>query len=66
MKVKYRITESDGLYDITKVEDGVYTGMMYDSELNDILALQLQALQLTSKTQRILRALWMKQLVSNT
>jgi hypothetical protein len=66
MKVKYRITESDGLYDITKVEDGVYTGMMYDSELKDILALQLQALQLTSKTQRILRALWMKQLVSNT
>ena len=66
MKVRYKITENDGLYDIRKVEDGVYTGMMHESDLNEIMAFQLQALQLTSKTQRILRALWMKQLVSNT
>lgn len=66
MKVKYRITENNGLYEIRKVGEGVYTGMMHESELNDILAFQLQALQLTSKTQRILHSLWMKQLVSNT
>jgi hypothetical protein len=58
MKTRYKITqEKDGLYKIQKWPGDDYGGEMDTADLNEILAYQLHADQLTSKTQRMIERL---------
>lgn len=57
MKVKYRITEKNDLYKIEKWLGDDYTGEMDKQDLDELLGYQLHAHQLTSKTQRKIKAL---------
>ena len=59
MKTRYRITEKDGLYKIQKWPGDDYGGEMNTADLNEILAYQLHADQLVSKTQRMIEN-WLK------
>ena len=60
MKTRYRITqEKDGLYKIQKWPGDDYDGEMNTDDLNEILAYQLHADQLVSKTQRMIEN-WLK------
>ena len=59
MKTRYRITEKDGLYKIQKWPGDDYGGEMNTDDLNEILAYQLHADQLVSKTQRMIEN-WLK------
>ena len=59
MKTRYRITEKDGLYKIQKWPGDDYGGEMNTADLNEILAYQLHADQLVSKTQRMIET-WLK------
>ena len=60
MKTRYRITEKDGLYKIQKWPGDDYDGEMNTADLNEILAYQLHADQLVSKTQRMIEN-WLKE-----
>ena len=60
MKTRYRITEKDGLYKIQKWPGDDYGGEMNTDDLNEILAYQLHADQLVSKTQRMIEN-WLKE-----
>jgi hypothetical protein len=57
MKTKYRITEKNGLYKIEKWLSDDCTGEMDKQDLDELLGYQLHAHQLTSKTQRKIKAL---------
>jgi hypothetical protein len=57
MKVKYRVTEKDGLYKIQKWFGEDYDGEMNTADLNEILAYQLHGDQLVDKTQRMIERL---------
>ena len=60
MKTRYKITqEKDGLYKIQKWPGDDYGGEMDTADLNEILAYQLHADQLVSKTQRMIEN-WLK------
>ena len=59
MKTRYRITEKDGLYKIQKWPGDDYGGEMNTADLEEILAYQLHADQLVSKTQRMIEN-WLK------
>jgi len=58
MTTRYKITqEKDGLYKIQKWFGDDYDGEMDTADLNEILAYQLHADQLVSKTQRMIEGL---------
>ena len=57
MKTKYKITKENGLYKIQKWFGEDYDGEMNTADLNEILAYQLHADQLVSKTQRMIERL---------
>jgi hypothetical protein len=57
MKVRYRITENNGLYKIEKWLSDDCTGEMDKQDLDELLGYQLHAQQLTGKTQRKIKAL---------
>lgn len=57
MKVRYKITEIDGLYKIEKWLSDDYDGEMDKQDLDELLGYQLHSHQLTSKTQRKIKAL---------
>jgi hypothetical protein len=58
MTTRYKITqEKDGLYNIQKCLDEFYSGEMNTADLDEILAYQLHADQLVSKTQRMIERL---------
>ena len=60
MTTRYKITqEKDGLYKIQKCLDEFYSGEMNTADLDEILASQLHADQLVSKTQRMIEN-WLK------
>lgn len=59
MKTRYKITQENGLYKIQKWLGDDYGGEMDTADLNEILAYQLHADQLTSKTQRMIEN-WLK------
>ena len=59
MKTRYRITQQNGLYKIQKWFGDDYGGEMNTDDLNEILAYQLHADQLVSKTQRMIES-WLK------
>ena len=59
MKTRYRITQNNGLYKIQKWPGDDYGGEMNTDDLNEILAYQLHADQLVSKTQRMIES-WLK------
>ena len=59
MKTRYRITQNNGLYKIQKWFGDDYGGEMDTDDLNEILAYQLHADQLVSKTQRMIEN-WLK------
>ena len=59
MKTRYRITQENGLYKIQKWLGDDYGGEMDTDDLNEILAYQLHADQLVSKTQRMIEN-WLK------
>ena len=59
MKTRYRITQENGLYKIQKWPGDDYGGEMDAAELDEILAYQLHADQLVSKTQRMIET-WLK------
>lgn len=57
MKVRYKITEKNGLYKIEKWLGDDCTGEMDKQDFDELLGYQLHAHQLTSKTQRKIKAL---------
>lgn len=57
MKTRYRITQENGLYKIEKLLGNDYSGEMNTADLEEILAYQLHADQLVSKTQRMIERL---------
>jgi len=57
MKTRYKITQENGLYKIQKCLDEFYSGEMNTADLDEILAYQLHADQLVSKTQRMIERL---------
>ena len=59
MTTRYRITQENGLYKIQKWLGDDYGGEMDTADLNEILAYQLHADQLVSKTQRMIES-WLK------
>ena len=59
MKTRYKITQQNGLYKIQKWLGDDYGGEMNTDDLNEILAYQLHADQLVSKTQRMIES-WLK------
>jgi len=59
MTTRYKITQENGLYKIQKWLGDDYGGEMDTADLNEILAYQLHADQLTSKTQRMIEN-WLK------
>ena len=59
MKTRYRITQNNGLYKIQKWFGDDYGGEMNTADLEEILAYQLHADQLVSKTQRMIES-WLK------
>ena len=59
MKTRYKITQENGLYKIQKWLGDDYGGEMDTADLNEILAYQLHADQLVSKTQRMIEN-WLK------
>ena len=59
MKTRYRITQENGLYKIQKWFGDDYGGEMDADDLEEILAYQLHADQLVSKTQRMIES-WLK------
>lgn len=60
MTTRYKITqEKNGLYKIQKWLGDDYGGEMDTADLNEILAYQLHADQLVSKTQRMIEN-WLK------
>ena len=59
MKTRYKITQENGLYKIQKWLGDDYGGEMDTDDLNEILAYQLHADQLVSKTQRMIES-WLK------
>ena len=59
MTTRYKITQQNGLYKIQKWLGDDYGGEMDTDDLNEILAYQLHADQLVSKTQRMIES-WLK------
>jgi hypothetical protein len=59
MKTRYKITQENGLYKIQKWLGDDYGGEMDTADLDEILAYQLHADQLVSKTQRMIEN-WLK------
>ena len=59
MKTRYRITQNNGLYKIQKWPGDDYGGEMNADDLEEILAYQLHADQVVSKTQRMIES-WLK------
>jgi hypothetical protein len=59
MTTRYKITQENGLYKIQKWLGDDYGGEMDTADLNEILAYQLHADQLVSKTQRMIEN-WLK------
>ena len=59
MTTRYKITQENGLYKIQKWPGDDYGGEMDTADLDEILAYQLHADQLTSKTQRMIEN-WLK------
>ena len=57
MKVRYKITQENGLYKIQKWFDDDYDGEMNTADLDDILSYQLHGDQLVGKTQRMIERL---------
>ena len=57
MKVRYKITQENGLYKIEKWFGDDCDGEMDAGDLNDILAYQLHGDQLVGKTQRMIERL---------
>ena len=57
MTTRYKITQENGLYKIQKWLGDDYGGEMDTADLNEILAYQLHADQLVSKTQRMIERL---------
>ena len=56
MKVKYKITQENGLYKIQKWSGDDYDGEMNTADLDEILAYQLHGQQLVDKTQRMINS----------
>jgi hypothetical protein len=56
MKVRYKITQENGLYKIQKWSGDDYDGEMNTADLDDILSYQLHGDQLVSKTQRMINS----------
>jgi hypothetical protein len=57
MKVRYKITQENGLYKIQKWFDDDYDGEIDSIYLIEILAYQLHGDQLVGKTQRMIERL---------
>jgi hypothetical protein len=56
MKVKYKITQENGLYKIQKWSGDDYDGEIDSVDLIEILAYQLHGGQLVNKTQRMINS----------
>jgi hypothetical protein len=57
MKVRYKITQENGLYKIQKWFGEDYDGEMNTADLDEILSYQLHGDQLVGKTQRMIERL---------
>jgi len=57
MKVRYKITQENGLYKIQKWFGEDYDGEMNTADLDEILSYQLHGDQLVGKTQRMIEGL---------